>query len=150
MKSRVIILVLLTVMVSTVQARVIKAKDGYRGGHRSSNPLISTVEASSEASFQMSIAISIEVMSRASSEATSRKNERVATERTALDFLDNNSVDIKKDISKGGGEHLITLLTIMEIKRDSKMLSKIQADSDSLIGLDGTRLIDRLRDISKL
>ena len=140
-------------MGETIKPRVIKAHDrvyrtgggGYHGRREPPMP-VSSLEATSE----MSVEITSIGITEASSDATTNGRRRGVRRRgyAELKFLKDNRTKITQDISQGGGEHLLTLLTMMKLKRDRETLSKIQSNFDSLSSLDNGKLLSKLREIS--
>jgi hypothetical protein len=136
----------------TVKPRVIKAHDrvyrregSYHHG-RGKSMGVSSIEAS----FEISIELTSIGITEASSNATTNGQRRGVRRRgyAELKFLKDNRTKITQDISQGGGEHLLTLLTMMKLKRDRETLSKIQSNFDSLSSLDNGKLLSKLREIS--
>jgi hypothetical protein len=136
------------VTAQTIKPKKIKAIDSIRygrGHHRSSNdPFISTVEASSEVSIQITSALSI----KASSDATSQGSQQRSREYSELEFLNNNRFKITEDISNGGGEHLLTLMEMMNLKKDRTTLAKVQSNFENLFGLEDEAFLSELREVS--
>jgi hypothetical protein len=132
----------------TIRPRVIRGHDSvYRGeyGHSSRGSVgLSSIEASSEMSVQIT-SISI---TEASSDATSHRPHRRRRDYSELRFLEDNRLKITEDISQGGGEHLVTLLSMMRLKKDRKTLSKIQSNFDTLLGLEGKDFLSKLEEIA--
>jgi len=93
----------------------------------------STAEASSEATTAISL--------HATTEITSKEHQ----ETTKMSYLDNNRMDITQDIAQGDGEHLQTLLSMMEIPADAKNLEKIQEHFDELIYLSHNDFLNKLQ-----
>lgn len=89
----------------------------------------STIEVSS----QLSLVVSTEM--------TSEEHKNSAR----MSFLDNNRVQITKNIAKGEGEYLTTLLTMMKLSKDKKSLKKIQENFDNLIYLSHNDFLNKLQ-----
>ena len=108
--------------------------------HNTEDRIISsTVEASSE----ISVGLTIQGLSEITSEATSGKGHGTAR----MSFLDNNRIQITQDIAQGHGEHLDTLLHMMNIQNDEKNLEKIQKSFDELIYLSHNDFLTKLKTI---
>jgi hypothetical protein len=150
MKNKLILPFLIVILnAQTIKPRAIKARDSIshsRGGHHNSKDtvLLSTIEASSEISVQITSAVSLE----ASTEATSGTPHQRSRNYSELEFLNNNRFKITEDISTGGGEHLLALMSIMHLKKDSATLSKIQSNFENLLALDDEAFLSELREIS--
>lgn len=108
--------------------------------NRDDNILLSTFDATG----QISVAITVEVTSEITTQITSEGN-RHSTAR--LSYLDNNRVEITEDIARGEGEHLETLLSIMNLKKDSDSLKVIQNNFDKLIYLSHNNFLDKLENL---
>jgi hypothetical protein len=131
---------------SKFEPKVIKARDGHRQYDRSSrhnhnsgrNDILSST---SEASSEISVGISCEATSQATSH-NRHSNAHIAH------FLQENRIDITTDMAKGEGEYITTLLHIMNLKKDSSTLGKIQTNFDQFIDLDADDFLVKLKDIS--
>jgi len=151
MKTILIIISILITSISakSINAKVIKAHDGYyRSSRHKDDILLSTIDASSQISVQISSAVSLE----ASTQATSQQPQHGRVRRrnySQIKFLQKNRVQITQDISQGRGEHLITLLNMMNIKQDTPTLTKIQSNFETLSALDGEKFLSKLTEISK-
>jgi len=123
----------------TVEPKVMRAHndDDYsHSSHRHSvedEILSTTTEATAEVSLQIS--------TEASSEITSGEHHGIAR----ISYLDNNRMDITQDIAQGDGEHLRTLLSMMEIPADAKNLEKIQEHFDELIYLSHNDFLNKIQ-----
>ena len=151
MKNILLLPLLLTLITAqTIKPKVIKARDSVshsRGSHHSNrqgNILFSTIEASSEVTMQITSAVSLEV----STEATSGQPHQRSRNYSELEFLNNNRLKITEDISNGNGEHLLTLMSMMHLKKDSTTLSKIQSNFENLLALEDETFLLELREIS--
>ena len=158
------ILIILSILITSIGAKninskVIKAHDGYRSSshHHHHHDIIdisldATSEATSEISthaIQLSSAISLE----ASTQATSQPPQQGRIRRrnySQIKFLQKNRVQITQDISQGRGEHLITLLNMMNIKQDTQTLTKIQSNFEILSALDDEKFLSKLTEIGNL
>lgn len=85
------------------------------------------ISSTAEASAEITIVSTIEGIS----EITSQTHNDHAT----MSFLDNNRLQITEDIAHGEGEHLETLLSLMEMEHDEGFLSKLQKKLPTLIDL---------------
>jgi len=158
MKTIIIILSILitSTCAKSINSKVIRAHDGYRsGGHTSyrgggrhqDDILLSTIDATSEISVQVTSAVSLE----ASTQATSQSPQRGRIRRrnySQIKFLQDNRVQITQNISQGRGEHLITLLNIMNIKQDTNTLIKIQSNFENLLILKDENFLSKLTEIA--
>jgi len=158
MKTIIIILSILITSTSAknINSKVIRAHDGYRssgntsyrgGGRHQDDILLSTIDATSEISVQVTSAVSLE----ASTQATSQSPQRGRVRRrnySQIKFLQDNRVQITQNISQGRGEHLITLLNMMNIKQDTNTLTKIQSNFENLLTLKDEQFLSKLISIS--
>lgn len=97
------------------------------------------LSSTAEASAQISIVISLEGLSQITSEGHHG--------RARISYLDDNRIDIMEEIAKGQGEHLTTLLTMMNISNDKKKLEVIQKNFEELAYLSHGDFLDRLEEI---
>ncbi len=153
------ILILLSIFLfslgaETIKPKKVKARDGDRG-HRSSrhnsekDVLFSTIEPSFHASSQISFDISLEISTQATSEISTEQETRVKRRSHALNFINSNREKINIDMARGRGEHLSTLLKILELKDSKKSLMAIQWSSKKLNTLDNQGLLDGLVELQK-
>jgi len=123
----------------TVETKNMKAKDYEKHYEKSSN-VNSTddrvISSSAEASAQITIMVTIQ----ASSEIISRRHGGNAT----MSFLDNNRIQITEEMAKGEGEHLETLISMMQLKKGKQSLANIQTHFDELIYLSHNDFLDKL------
>jgi hypothetical protein len=152
MRKSTIILILLTttaLISKSINSKVIRANDGYKGSirtssHRSTKDdvILSTVEVSSQ--------ISVQLTSIASLDATSQDKYNNQTRRgryAQLKFLKDNRDNITVDISKGDGEYLSTLLDLMSIEPNSDNLIKIQSNFENLTKLENREFLAKIEEI---
>jgi short subunit fatty acids transporter len=124
----------------TVKTKEMKAKDYEKhydqssSRHTTENRVISS---SAEASAQITVMLTIQT----SSEMTSGRHSR---SMATMSFLDNNRINITKEIAQGEGEYLETLLSMMNLKKDTKSLMNIQSHFDELIYLSHSDFLDKL------
>ena len=85
------------------------------------------ISSTAEASAEITIVTTIEGVS----EITSQTHNDHAT----MSFLENNRLQITEDIAHGEGEHLETLLTLMQIKEDEHTLIQLQKHLSTLLPL---------------
>ncbi|MBD3792672.1 MAG: hypothetical protein IE889_00735 [Campylobacterales bacterium] len=145
MKKLLIILTILTIALpaGTIKPHVMGARDHPPrhydhsvGSGRHHDTLFSTFEATAEISSVISIG--------ASSEATTY-GDHPPHYRHALNFIDENRIEITQDMAKAEGEHLKTLLTMIDLKSDTQSLLAIQSDFDTLSQLSADELLTRLK-----
>ncbi len=132
---------ILSLSAETIKPKVMHGTDHYnRSTNRGSNnePFLSTMEAS----VQVTSMVSLQTSSQATSNSRGRGNARIHS------FLDNNRIDITNDIAKGEGEHLQTLLSMMQLQADERYLLSLQSNFESLIYLDHTEFLHKLREIN--
>ncbi len=140
---------LIIINAQTIKSTTIKARDrvthSSRGHHnRNDTMFLSTIEASSEATIQITSVVSLEV----STEATSGTPHQRSRNYSELEFLKKNRFKITEDISNGEGEYLLTLMKMMNLKKDSITLSKIQSNFKNLLALENEAFLSELRMIS--
>ena len=128
-------------LAQAVDPKVMRAKDSKKYSHyQHSGPSHTTegrvISSSAEASGQVTVMVTIQ----ATSEITSGRHGGHAT----MGFLDNNRMEITEEIAKGEGEHLETLLSMMELNNDAKSLEIIQKHFDELIYLSHNDFLDKL------
>ncbi|MCH9740443.1 MAG: DUF3015 domain-containing protein [Epsilonproteobacteria bacterium] len=138
-------LLILVAPAGTIKPKVVGAKDYHRhydrsvrGGHRN-KPIISTIEASA----QISSILFIEASSQATTHGGHSRHDPYA-----LNFLDENRIEITRDIAKAEGEHLKTLLKMMALQQDNKALLNIQSNFDTLISLESAEFLTKLKEIN--
>ena len=134
-------LLMLPLSAETIKPKVMHGTDHYnRSSSRgsSNDPFLSTMEVS----VQITSMVSLEASSQATSHSGGRGNARIHS------FLDNNRIDITNDIAKGEGEHLQTLLSMMQLQQDERYLLSLQSNFKSLIYLDHTQFLHKLREIN--
>jgi len=134
----------LLVVAKTVKPKVMHGKDrdyhehySHSSNHRDTQDDI--LSSSVEATGQISVEISFQI----STDATSENGHTTAH----LSYLDNNRIQITEDIAKGEGEHLETLLSMMNLPKDRNSLKKIQSSFDELIYLSHNDFLDKLENI---
>ena len=136
--------ILLAILAGTIKPRIIHAHDNV---YRRDSLGMSSIDASLQASVEITSIATLE----GTSQATSGRGGQLPRDRARyykpISFLENNRDIIMEDISKGEGEHLTTLLKLMKLKRDSKSLSKIQMNFNTLLTLNS---IDFLYKLEKL
>ena len=125
-----------------VDTKVMRAKDsGYSHHYSNSSHHHDTREdilsSSAEATSQISVAIFIQ--------ATSEVTSQGAHHSARLSYLDNNRVQITKDIAQAKGEHLETLLTMMELPNNPKNLKNLQENLEELIYLSHDDFLEKLK-----
>lgn len=128
----------------TVQPQVMHAQDSSHKRHyEQSIPRESTedkvISSTAEASAQITVVVTLQ----STSQVTSGRHNGTAS----MSFLDNNRIQITEEIARGEGEHLETLLTMMELKKDTKSLEKIQTHFDELIYLGHNDFLDKLENL---
>ncbi len=144
------------ILADKIKPRVIHVHDnvyrnsgGYSRSYRRDSLGISSIEASSQATVDV---ISIATLEGTSQAISGEKRETPTKDRAryykSISFLKNNRDTIMEDISKGNGEHLATLLKLMKLKRDSKSLSKIQMNFNTLLTLNGIDFIYKLENLN--
>jgi len=138
----------LLVLAKTVKPKVMHGQDkdyhehySHSSNHRDTQDDI--LSSSVEATGQISVEISFQISTEALSELTSEGGHGTAR----LSYLDNNRIQITEDIAKGEGEHLETLLSMMNLPKDGKTLKKIQNNFDDLIYLSHNDFLDKLENI---
>ena len=62
--------------------------------------------------------------------------------------MDNNRIEITEDIAKGEGEHLETLLSMMNLNKDEATLKRIQKNFNTLIYLNHNDFLDKLESLA--
>jgi hypothetical protein len=148
MKHIFLAIILVTITVAeTYKPRIIRSHGGgYRGAGRGIKESmgLSTIDAS----IQISIQLTSIAFTEASSNITSNQQRRREENSSELSFLKDNREKITRDISQGGGEHLVTLLNIMRLKRDKKSLAKIQSNFDKFLVLEDREFLSKLKSIS--
>ena len=137
-------LLLIPFICSLLSAGTVKSKDmyahddNYSKHYENSSDKITTkdrvISSTAEASAQITIMVTIQAIS----EVTSGKNRNMAT----MSYLDNNRIQITEDIAKGEGEHLQTLLTMMNLNQ--KNLKTIQNNLEELIYLSHDDFLNKL------
>lgn len=143
-------LLLIPFICSLLSAQTVKSKDmhahdsNYQNNYNNSSNRRTTedrvISSTAEASGQITLVVTLQVIS----EVTSGKNHNMAT----MSFLDNNRIQITEDIAKGEGEHLQTLLTIMELNHNTENLKKIQNNFEELIYLTHNDFLNKLATLS--
>jgi len=137
-----IILFLLPVLLisETIKPRIIKVPSrgrgyGYsRGG--GGNPVeMSTIEASTQAT-----SVGFLALSSVNMERQNRYSKREI-------FLRENRQDIVKDISKGKGEYLLTLLELMRVKPTQRVVQNLQQNIITLSKLDDREFLKYISNI---
>jgi hypothetical protein len=129
-------------MAQTVQPKEMYAQDTNPNhiydhslpGNRTEDKVISS---SAEASAQITIVVTLQL----SSEMTTGKSGGSAT----MSFLEKNRLQITEEIAQGEGEHLATLLKMMELKSDHKSLTKLQSHFDELVNLDEPAFLSKVK-----
>ncbi|HHH20166.1 MAG TPA: DUF3015 domain-containing protein [Campylobacterales bacterium] len=136
-------LLLSTAQTGTIKPQTVEARDhrhydrSVRGGSRHGDSLlISTFEATAQ--------ISSILLSEASSQATTYGNQ-APHHRRAIHFIEENRIEISQDMARGDGEHLSTLLTMLDLDHDAPRLLAIQSDFDALSQLDSAELLTQLK-----
>ncbi len=139
------------ILAGKIKPRVIHAHDNvYRGSSSGGYRRDSLGMSSIDVSFQATVDITSIATLEGTSQATSGGGRGEAPRRDrakyykSISFLKNNRDVIMEDISKGDGEHLATLLKLMKLKRDSKNLSKIQMNFNTLLTLNSIDFIYKL------
>ena len=142
------------ILAGKIKPRVIHAHDnvyrgssggGYNGGYRRDSLGMSSIDASFQATVEITSIATLEGTSQATSGGRGEVPRRDrARYYKPISFLKNNRDVIMEDISKGDGEHLATLLKLMKLKRDSKSLSKIQMNFNTLLTLNSSDFIYKL------
>ena len=143
------------ILAGKIKPRVIHAHDnvyrgssggGYNGGYRRDSLGMSSIDASFQATVEITSIATLEGTSQATSGGGRGEVPRRDRARyyKSISFLTNNRDVIMEDISKGDGEHLTTLLKLMKLKRDSKSLSKIQMNFNTLLTLNSIDFIYKL------
>ena len=149
MKTLLLLLSLTSIFLQakTVKPKIMHAQDYHREYSHSSNShdgdddiLFSTFEATG----QITATISLEISTEATSEVTSGSGRGMAR----MSYLDNNRVDITQDIAKGDGEHLQTLLSMMNLKANEKNLKRIQSNFDNLVYLTHNEFLKKIEELS--
>lgn len=131
-------------LAETVQPHVMHAQGTKHQHHyEQSIPRESTEDKVISSTAEVSAQITIMVTLQATSEMTSGRHNGTAS----MSFLNNNRIQITEEIARGEGEHLETLLTMMELKRDKKSLEKIQRHFDELIYLGHNDFLDKLENL---
>ena len=143
-------LLLIPFICSLLSAETVKPKnmrahdDNYSKNYENSSDRSTTedrvISSTAEASAQITIMVTIQAIS----EVTSGKSSNMAT----MSFLDNNRGQITEDIAKGEGEHLQTLLTMMNLKNNRKNLENIQNNLEELIYLSHNDFLNKLITLS--
>ena len=150
MKKRLLILPLTLSLLTagTIKPKVMGARDSHRHYDRSSSRHHSSRPNDALSStFEVTAQITLLVSSEASSEATSHGGGRRGNARI-VHFLDENRIDITTDMAKGEGEHLTTLLQMMNLKQDPLTLSKIQTNFKQFIDLAPNDFLIKLKEIT--
>ncbi len=157
--GKIIILAILSNMIlaGKIKPRVIHVHDnvyrgssggGYSRGYRRDSFGMSSIDASSQVTIEVTSIATLE----GSSQATSGRGGGVPRGKPKyykpITFLKNNRDIIMEDISKGDGEHIITLLKLMKLKRDNNSLSKIQKNFNTLLTLDTINFIYQLEKLN--
>jgi hypothetical protein len=126
----------------TIKPKTMHARDHHRYYNRSNtvhhnNPLLSTMESSVE----ITSVISCEASTQATTEQRDHGNAHISN------FLEENRIEISRDIAQAQGEHLQTLLSMMQLSRNESYLLSLQSNFESLIYLDTQQFLKRLRTI---
>ena len=137
----------LLVVAKTVKPKIMHAQNrndyhrhySHSSTHRSTEDEI--LSSSAEATGQITINISLQISTDAVSQATSEESQH---DTARLSYLDNNRIEITEDIAKGEGEHLETLLSMMNLSHDEMTLKRIQKNFDELIYLNPNDFLDKL------
>lgn len=123
-----------------VEPKVMRASDrGHHQNYSNSSHVHDRNERVLSSTAEVSSVISIEGISQITSHGHHG--------RARMSYLDNNRVEITQNIAEGQGEHLSTLLTMMNISSDKEKLEKIQKSFDELVYLSHSDFLDRLEEI---
>ena len=131
----------------TIKPKRVKAKD--RTTHRSSSHhsshrttkgvqddiLFSSIEATAHISTEFSFQLSTEATSYSTMEERRERNER---------YIEVNRQNINLNMAQANGEHLSTLLKLLELKEDRELLTAIQTDFEHLSQLNNRQLSEAL------
>jgi hypothetical protein len=123
----------------TIKPKRVKAKD-RTSHHRSSKGvhediLFSSSEATAHISTELSFALSTEATSYDRIEEKRERRER---------YIEVNRQKINLNMAQANGEHLSTLLKLLELKEDTRLLTAIQDDFEHLSQLDEQALLKAL------
>ncbi len=132
----------------TIKPKRVKAKD--RTTHRSSSHssshhsskgvrediLFSSFEATADVSTELSFALS--------TEATSYSTVDERRERYEQRYIEVNRQNINLNMAQANGEHLSTLLKLLELKEDRELLTAIQNNFEHLSQLNNQHLSEAL------
>ena len=139
-----LLLSLLTSIISakSVETKIMRAKDNRHSGHYSNSShhhdeREDFLSSSAEATSQISVALFVQ----ATSDATSEEHQNNAR----LSYLDNNRVQITKEIAQGEGEYLNTLLNMMELQSNPQNLKILQENFEELIYLSHNDFLEKLK-----
>ena len=132
----------------TIKPKRVKAKDrithhnsAHGSAHRSSKGvqediLFSSFEATADISTELSFALS--------TEATSYSTMEEKRERYEQRYIEVNRQNINLNMAQANGEHLSTLLKLLELKEDRELLTAIQTDFEHLSQLNNRQLSEAL------
>ncbi|CAA6817551.1 MAG: Unknown protein [uncultured Sulfurovum sp.] len=123
-----------------IEPKVMRASDGHHRQYYSNSYHTHDRE-------EQLISSTAEISSVISIEGTSQITSRQHHSPARLSYLDNNRIDIIQNIAKGQGEHLSTLLTMMNISNDKKKLEKIQKSFEKLIYLSHNDFLNKLKEL---
>lgn len=144
MKKMLILLPLVSsfIFAQTVKSKEMRAEDKpYAKNYENSSNIKTTedrvISSTAEASAQITVTVTLQI----TSEMTSGKTNNIAT----ISFLDNNRMQITEDIAKGEGEHLETLLSMMNLPSNHESLVNIQNHLENLIYLSHNNFLTTLK-----
>jgi hypothetical protein len=144
MTKTLLIILFLSSIVSakSLEPKAMRAKDNRHSSHYSNSShhhdsREDFFSSSAEATAQISIAIFVQ----ATSEITSEGHQSNAR----LSYLDNNRVQITKEIAQGQGEYLKTLLSMMNLPSNPKNLKNLQENFEKLIYLSHDDFLKKLK-----
>ena len=141
------LLLLLPFLISTLPAGTIKPRTMEARDHRPyersvcssrhrDNMLLSTLEATTE--------ISSILLIEASSQATTQRSYS-PNDPYAINFIEENRIEISQDMARAKGEHLTTLLKMLNLQYDETHLMATQSKFETLSSLSSNELLTQLK-----
>jgi len=139
MKKIFIILTTFSILLlaKSVEPKVMHAQDRHENRYEES----STYRDTQDEILSSSAEITVQISTIVSTEMTESDYQNNAH----LSYLKKNRIEITEDIAKGEGEHLETLLVMMQLEKTDTFLTKIQSNFETLINLDHQKFLNRLK-----